>query len=130
LLAWRDPLIHRVYRELWRGNGGKTLLVYGAADAGEMIVRDMGKNPEHGYNPIGFVDDDATKVGTRIHGVPVLGTRDDLARIVRGHKLQEVLSAIRTAGPEVIRQIVRRLEPYKITIKTVPNISGRCSMAK
>ncbi len=115
-------LATRAYRELVRDRPGQGLLIYGAGDAGEMLVRDMRKNPAYGYEPIGFVDDDESKTGARIHGVPVLGTRRDLPRILEERRPEEILIAIPSAPPEVVREVVRILQPYKIPIKTVPRL--------
>src|SRR6185503_17871965 len=65
---------------------------------------------------------DLAKVGRRIHGVPVLGTRDDIARIIKRAGPDEVLLAIPKADPATVRSIVRTLEPFKIPIKTLPNL--------
>src|SRR5262249_36885797 len=69
----------------------------------------------------GFVDDDPAKRGLRIHGVQVLGARDDLPRLVERHKPDEVLLAIPHAAPSTIRSIVRALEAARIPIKTLPH---------
>jgi len=103
-------------------DGTRSVLIYGAGDAGEMIVRDMRTKRNHEYQPIGFVDDDPAKVGLRIHGVPVLGTRDDLARIMVKTRPDEVLVAIPRANPAVLRDVVRTLEPFNVPIKTLPNL--------
>src|SRR5262245_19318863 len=57
-------------------------LVIGAGDAGEMIVREMRRRVRLPFDPVAFVDDDVTKLGSRIHGVPVLGSRKDIERLV------------------------------------------------
>ena len=82
----------------------------------------MKGNGAYDYEPIGFVDDNPRKVGVRIHGVPVLGTRKALSAIVERHQPTEVLVAIPTAPAAVIAEIVRALEPYKIPIKTLPSL--------
>jgi FlaA1/EpsC-like NDP-sugar epimerase len=113
-------LMYRTYQELTRSKPQRRVLIYGAGDAGEMIVRDMKRY--NAYQPIGFVDDDVQKVGRRIHGVQVLGTRADLPGIVAKTRPHEVLVAIPRADPAGVRSIVKALETFKIAIRTLPNI--------
>jgi len=111
-------ITRRFYREIMSSKHGKRVLIFGAGDAAEMIVRDMKKYGE--YVPVGFVDDDATKVGQRIHGVAVLGTRHDLPVIMTREKPQEVLVAIPRGDPSTLRSVVMALETYKVPITTLP----------
>ncbi len=115
-------LTRRIYGEVVRPQGGRRVLIYGAGDAGEMIVRDMRQNPKFHATPIGFVDDDYRKAGQRIHGVPVLGGRGQLPQLLKKHSPEELLIAIPSASRETLRDIVRALEPFKIRITTLPRL--------
>src|SRR5204863_3983519 len=88
----------------------------------ERIVRDMNTNRASRYHPIGLVDDDPNKLGVRIHGVPVLGTRADIPWIQKHHNPEEVLIAIPSADPATVRSIVQAFDPFGIPIKTLPNL--------
>jgi FlaA1/EpsC-like NDP-sugar epimerase len=115
-------MTRRVIREARHGYASKRVLVLGAGDAGEMIVRDMHRNPSYGSSPIGFLDDDPAKKGKRIHGVPVLGSRQDIDEILKKHPADEILIAIPSETPPSLRNIARSLRPHAVTITTLPSM--------
>ena len=112
----------RLWREYRANARTKSVLIFGAGDAGEAIVREILNGGKHGYHPVGFVDDDPAKLGQRIHGIPVLGTRADLPRIIAETNPSEVLVAIARATPQILRQVVKALESHKLPIKAVPHL--------
>ena len=117
-------LARRLFYGLGQTREGRRLLIYGAGDAGEMIVRDIRNNTSfHSYHPIGFVDDDQKKIGRRIHGVQVLGRREDLPRIITEEKPDDLVIAIPSVKPAMVRDVVKILEPFKIPIRTLPRLS-------
>jgi FlaA1/EpsC-like NDP-sugar epimerase len=122
LLLGGMRMSRRLHRELSGLNRDRRVLIYGAGDAGETIVRVMRTNPEHEYAPVGFIDDDASKRGHRIHGVKVLGTRHDLRAVIAATQPDAVLIAISRATPATIRSIVQALEPFKVPIQTLPSL--------
>ena len=127
-------LARRVFADVSRIQSGKRVLIFGAGDAGELIVRDMKSDRRYGYQPIGFIDDDVRKKGLRIHGVPVLGTRHQLSDILDRWQADEILLAMPNVEPSVVREIVRALEAFDIPIKTLPNlrdiIDGKVEVAQ
>jgi FlaA1/EpsC-like NDP-sugar epimerase len=110
----------RLWREYRVNARTKRVLIFGAGDAGARIVREILQGGEHGYHPVGFVDDDPAKVGRRIHGIPVLGTRADLPRVIGETNPSEVLVAIAHASPEMFRGVVKALESHKVPIRALP----------
>ena len=117
----------RMARRLWQGFGGlkgeKKILIYGAGSAGESTVRAIQNNSAyHDFEPIGFVDDNPAKKGQRIHGVAVLGVRQDLPKILSTAKPDEIWMAIPSMEPAAVREVMKVLQPFKIPIKTLPSI--------
>jgi FlaA1/EpsC-like NDP-sugar epimerase len=101
---------------------GKEVLVVGAGDAAQLIVREMLKSPALGYTPIGLVDDDPRKKNLRLHGVRVLGTTDELQHLLRESRPDEVLIAIPSASGRVRQEIVNATREAGIPVKTLPGI--------
>jgi FlaA1/EpsC-like NDP-sugar epimerase len=101
---------------------GKEVLIVGAGDAGQLIVREMQRNRQLHYTPIGFVDDDARKQGDRINGVRVLGTVEDLPHLLRDNRPDEVLIAIPSAPGAVRRTIVETCRAENVPVKTLPGL--------
>ena len=94
---------------------GKEVIVVGAGDAAQLIVKEMLKSPALGYTPIGLVDDDPRKKNLRLHNVRVLGTTDELPRILGENRPDEVLIAIPSASGAVRQRIVdiTRRRPFR-----------------
>ncbi len=112
---------------------GKEVLIVGAGNAAELLLREMQRNRVVAYTTIGFVDDDPRKKGIRIHGVRVLGTTDDLPHILRDNRPDEVLIAMPSAPGEVRRKVVNVTRAAGIPVKTLPSlhelISGDINLA-
>ena len=103
---------------------GERMLIVGAGDAGEQIVRSMLQDRRSNYLPVGFVDDNSAKQGLSIHGVRVLGERRKIPELIRSHNVESMLIAMPSAPSSVIRETVelaRRAGLRKI--KVLPFLS-------
>lgn len=103
----------------------KTTLIIGAGQAGNAIVRELKRNPDLDYRPVGFVDDDPSKRGIKLHGVPVLGPTSLLPRFIAEHDVSCVLIAIPSAKSRQMEHIVRLCRESKVELKTLPSVSER-----
>jgi len=66
------------------------VLIYGAGDGGELLIREILNNPDHRYAPIGFIDDDDRKAGKKIHGYRIFES-NDVPHLIRAYGISEVL---------------------------------------
>lgn len=104
------------------GDRTRRVVVLGAGDAGQMIVKEMLSHPQSGLDPVAFLDDDAHKRGVRIHGVPVIGGREQLVSAVRDHGAREAIIATPSAPGRTIRELVTLCEKAEVPVRTVPGI--------
>jgi FlaA1/EpsC-like NDP-sugar epimerase len=100
----------------------KRLIIIGAGDSGEKIYREIHNNERLQYTVIGFLDDELTKVGKTIHGVPVLGRIKDIKRIAKKVNVDEALIAIPSATSGQMREILTHCRKSGVKFKTIPGI--------
>jgi FlaA1/EpsC-like NDP-sugar epimerase len=110
----------RVFKEIAIFQKKKRVLVVGAGDPGERVVREMKTRSEFHCNPIGFVGEHVGLLNQRIHGVKVLGTLGDLPKLVEDLKPEMVVVAVSNPTPVFLRDLIAKLEPYEVSIKTLP----------
>jgi FlaA1/EpsC-like NDP-sugar epimerase len=112
----------------------RRVLIVGAGDAGALVVREMQKNLQLHLSPVCYLDDDLTKNKRQIHGVPVVGTLNDLARVVDSKRIQEVIIAIPSAPGRVVRQVADVCRLKGVPFRTMPGIyeliGGRVNVSR
>ena len=108
----------------------KRMLLIGAGNTGEHVLRELIDNPAIHMFPVGFLDDDRTKLSKEIHGVPVLGSIDQIEEINVDH--DEILICVPSATGAQMRRIVDICERSGKPFKTMPPlgelIDGRVSL--
>lgn len=88
-----------------RGAKSMPILIMGAGDAGELLLREIKNNNKLGYVPIGFIDDNHEKLSKVIHGVPVLGNRDDIPELIKKHDIRKLFIAILSVDKDEFKDI-------------------------
>lgn len=99
----------------------KRVLIIGADDQGDMIIRELKRHPALGFIPIGLVDDDPVKKDLRIHGVPVVGQTKDLPHLIDQLKINEII--ITTPSPALLRKLISLTSGLPVKFKTIPSLS-------
>jgi FlaA1/EpsC-like NDP-sugar epimerase len=99
------------------------LLILGAGDAGETVVREILRLPVLQYRVVGFLDDDETKWGTQIHGIEILGGIDKTKEICDEHSVDEILIAMPSATRKQVRRVVELCQGTNLRFKTLPAIA-------
>lgn len=98
------------------------VMIVGAGFAAQMVIRELAR-PNSGYVAVGCVDDDRSKIGVHILGVPVLGTIEELQILVEDNPAQEILIAIPSASGKQMQRITDACQKAKLPFKTVPTLS-------
>ncbi len=111
----------------------KTLLI-GAGQAGFMVARELRLRPDTGIDPVGFLDDDTTKVGTLIHGVSVLGTTKELESLAEKHEVTDVLITMANVPGSTVRRLREQCEAAGLHAKIIPGLyeimGGRVNLSR
>ncbi|MSR78476.1 MAG: polysaccharide biosynthesis protein [Candidatus Omnitrophica bacterium] len=110
----------------WNKNKGhehkQKILIYGAGDAGDMMLREFRSNTQlHNYHVAGFIDDFKPK-GSRIHNVPILGTLQNLQKIVIDNQADEIIIAIANLESQKMRQVVSQCRSLNVRYKVIPRL--------
>ncbi len=98
------------------------LLILGAGNAGEGLLREIQRAPDIRYNVIGFLDDDPRKKGVRIHGTPILGTCSQIREIASKHNIDEIVIAMPSSTPKQLRRVVELCQGTNLRFSTVPDL--------
>jgi len=116
----------RLYYEEFRAQEAivqARLLIVGAGDAGESLLREIKRMGVARYEVVGFLDDNPHKLYARIHGVEVLGNTSQIKEIAARQEVDEVLMAIPSATQRQIRRIIELCAGTGLRFSTVPAVS-------
>src|ERR1700710_1909042 len=120
-------VVHAIYERPGRGSrmrkDARSVLIVGAGDGGRLLLREIMRNPELGYRPVGFIDDDPRKQGARVdRGLEVLGTTRDLGRVLDDVEPAEVLIAIPSAPGALRGKVVSACRDRGVPVRTMPTV--------
>jgi FlaA1/EpsC-like NDP-sugar epimerase len=129
LLLGTPRLGYRMWKDyrlgMLNGANRKRVLILGAGRAGEMLARDMRRDGS--YLPIGFLDDQRSLKGSKVHDLSVLGTIDRLPDIARSHVPDLVIIALPSASNAQMRRVVESCEKAAVEFRTLPRLQDLMS---
>jgi FlaA1/EpsC-like NDP-sugar epimerase len=111
--------MRRIDRRRRHDDPAGRVLIVGAGAAAEMLIREL---PQHGYTPVGCVDDDPAKQKVKIHGVPVLGSIEELPGITLSHRIDELMIALPSVTGARMRRIIEICQNSHRKFKTIPGV--------
>ncbi|MFQ5329627.1 MAG: polysaccharide biosynthesis protein [Thermodesulfobacteriota bacterium] len=115
-------LLWRLHRERGIELGTKKrVIVIGAGNAADMLLRDLESGP---YHVLGLIDDNLRKKKLKIRGIPIIGTRKELPAIVEREEPDEFLVAMPSVAPAVMQEVVKELRNYGLPVKMLPGLMG------
>jgi FlaA1/EpsC-like NDP-sugar epimerase len=100
----------------------RTVLIVGAGDGGRLLLREIMRNPGLGYRPVGFIDDDPRKQRARIDRVGVLGSTEELPRVLEDVEPDEVLIAVPSAPGSMRARVVSACRDRGVPVRTMPTV--------
>ena len=110
-------------RQKKSSNLSRNILVVGTGDEGEAYVRELLRQKDIQYWPVGFVDEDNRKKNVKIHGVPVLGVIDDIPQFVSKYNVKQVIIALPFISGQLINRILAIGKQIGVHISIIPSVS-------
>ena len=110
----------RLIRELLpiaHANDGRRVLIYGAGDGGEMVLRELRNNPKWNYQPVGFIDDDPLKKDKVINGLRVFDSNGSLADLCDDKDIHEILISSSKIPSESVQKIRKMCRESNVELK-------------
>lgn len=110
----------RLFRQMIPGQrpgAGRRALIYGAGDAGEMLLRELRNNPALEYSPVGFMDDDPLKHGKVIHGLRVFAGNGSLPQVCHEQEVDAVLIACRSISTDRVTEIATHCREMSVDLQ-------------
>jgi nucleoside-diphosphate-sugar epimerase len=104
------------------GAGTRRVLIVGAGITGTQLARDIIHRASPDVELVGFLDDDMAKRGATVNGAPVLGPLSAALDIVERQQVTEVIVALPSAAPSVVRAFVRELEDVGVRVRVLPGV--------
>ncbi len=101
----------------------KKIIIIGAGNAGEQLLREIEYDRGINYRVIGFLDDDSNKRGKLIHGVPILGGVDEMTQVINVEDIDRAVIAIPSATGEQIKRIIDICRTSGVRHQTIPGIA-------
>lgn len=100
----------------------KRVLIIGAGDAATMVLKEIEKTPSLNLEVLGLIDDNPNKLGMKVRGVYVIGSREDIKSIVKSRGIEEVIFAIPSMSESDKTEMLNLISETKVKVKTMPGI--------
>lgn len=123
LMSGTRYVIRWLHQFATRPRQGERVLVVGAGDAAESLIRQMLSDPRGAYLPVGLIDDDPRKRHLSIHGVRVRGTSDDIAEVVDWLNVSGVIVAIADSDAGFLHACRNSLQMTGRWLRTIPPLA-------
>jgi FlaA1/EpsC-like NDP-sugar epimerase len=114
-------MVHERSCLLFLSRGKIPTFIVGANDAGESLLRAITRHGKLNYHVVGFIDDDSQRVGTRIGGVPVIGSINQIQRLAEKHEVSEVLIASGELSGRQVRKLMDDTRHRSINVRVLPS---------
>ena len=103
----------------------ENVLIYGAGEAGVLLVKESRINPNFSYRIVGFLDDNPNKKGGKVYGLKVLGSLEDVEKVVEKNDVSKIIISMPSVEQSKISNILKELNKLKdVSVKILPNVDN------